>query len=257
MLSEPKYQNFSLDKVLKKYPVIRLTGGTADKLNAETHNRYRKALEEKDYDTCKRLGLFPPLFPEFVIEIELPDKTFNHILVYYETPEKLYLLYFVKGKKFLEIVDDLSTFTPESYVGRTAGIAPISLTARQMSIKELSAIFNMVYILFCSVSNYMLYYSPELEYAEPREYKGGKRSVKTDEDRREILLKSERLRYTIRGDLPKRNPAIYKTPSWYVRGHYRRMGKDKAWRYVSPTIAYRKEMKGKEEPKSTSYKIKE
>ena len=47
MLSEPKYQNFSLDKVLKKYPVIRLTGGTADKLNAETHNRYRKALEER------------------------------------------------------------------------------------------------------------------------------------------------------------------------------------------------------------------
>lgn len=97
MLSEPKYQNFSLDKVLKKYPVIRLRGETADKLNADIHTRYHKALEEEDYETCKRLGLFPPLFPEFIIEIELPDKTLNHILVYYETPEKLYFLYFCKG----------------------------------------------------------------------------------------------------------------------------------------------------------------
>lgn len=258
ILSEPKHAHFSLNRVLKKYPVIRLDDVTGDRMNADISARYRKAREAGDYETCKRIGLLPPLFPEFVIQIDPSNGGVpNYILVYYETPESLYLLYFQEGKKFLESVDDLTQFSPESYQNFSSMVNPISDTAKSLGLERISAIFNMVHTLFSAVTEYMLYYSPELEYAEPKKQSSqkGKRPQK-EYNRRDIILKSKRLKYTIPREMPRRAPANYKVPSWRVRGHYQRVGKDKHWIYIRETIAHRKGFEKDSTPPPPTYKIK-
>lgn len=261
MLSEPKYQNFSLDKVLKKYPVIHMSHFTSDKLNKFLFTNYKGSMKNGELTSSEKLMLLPPLFPAYVIEIEQHDGDTDHILVYYETPEKVYLLYFLNGKKHISVGLDLSTYSTENFKDFTADITAISKSARELSNENLKLSATIIHILFTAVSVYMLYYSPDTEYVEPSIVKIKNRSHKKvgmkDRDVSEIILSSKRKRYRIAPDLPQRSPSRYKTPSWRVRGHYQRVGKDKKWKYISSTIAHRKSLREAEEQTPRVYKIKE
>lgn len=242
----------SLKKIIKKYPVIEVDSITIDKLNSETHQLYDDALKRHDFDECAKLALFPPLFPEYTIQINVGDSVIDYVFVYYEDPEHVFLMYFRGGKKCLAENIDLSAYTPDTFEMYKVSATVISSQIKELASEKQFQLMRMVYLTYCSVSRYMLYYSPELEYVFQNE--ASNKVKRKYEGRRSIILKSKRRKYIIHKSLPRRD-INYHTPSWTVRGHYRRVGKNKTWKYIPPTVAYRKNLTGSHARKQARYTI--
>lgn len=259
MLKEPKEQNFSLAKILKKYPTICVDDSTLDTLVTQYQTLIDKV---QDAESINHTYLIPPLFPAYVIQMDpSPDpdaiQQTDYILVYYETPEQIYMLYFMNGKKTLSVEVDLNDIDSDYIIHNTIQV----LTSAHISdsdSKELEALALQIPKIVFAISHYMLYYSPDLEYILPGDKQYHTKKSNRPTERRDILLRSKKKKYLISRDLPHRNPANYKTPSWIVRGHYRRVGKNKVLRFIAPTVAYRKELREKQsEPTPSTYRIKQ
>ncbi|WP_066452708.1 hypothetical protein [Anaerotruncus rubiinfantis] len=229
----------------------RLAKLTAIELDRE------KADELRDYFwSHKPPEILPPLFDEYVIRItysaewiqknfggQLPlGSTSQEIYVCHDTPTKTYLLSYMEGKKQVQVTFDYND-TVEDDKGRLSlrynveTLMPITAWA---SDDELHQEANDIINLYRYVTFYLLYYRPDVEYADrpvsrssrPRTNRGTGKQANT------FVLRSKVRRYSIdRHEIPtERN---YRKFAWSVRGHYRR-GKNGKLIYVTPHQARRR-----------------
>lgn len=208
----------------------------------------------KDFRQKNKSLLVPPLFLEFCIWVDFNDRFRDVIYVKYETPEKLHILHFFYGKKYQAVNIDFNEYFDQQNKFK---INCTSLSDRFLGLSEddKGEQARMVLYGVLAISDYMLYYRPDIEYIDPSQahtHVSPQKSLNRKSGNRVILLKSKKKRYTI---LPGERPRKidYHTPAWYVRGHYRRVGPNKVMRYIRPTIAHRKAQKGI--PRSPIYRI--
>lgn len=243
----------------RKIPQIHLDSEIADRLN-----RQFAAQSAAISDTEERLKfeLLPPLFPDFLIVVEQAKRLGEDVIhVRYATPETVFLTYYLGGKRIL-------CFTGEISRAKDDGTSLMSMHVfsdrfASEGTAYCASVVRMIRLTWLSVSRYMLYYSPDLEYidnagvpAPPHKPAPGKKE--NSGNRLEILLRSKKRIYHIPDGAEKafRSPPQYSKLSWQVRGHYRRMGAKKEWRYVPPTIAHRHGAK-KRTPEAPRYRIEE
>lgn len=248
----------SIERLKKRVdlPMITVTAETADALNARLQEMGESMTEE---ERIEKLFMFPPLFPAFLIRIvtKFSPKP-NFIYCEYITPELAYLLYWYEEKKLLAMSNAFSR--PSNTPGTPFHMRMNAISAAFCAypLEKQARTGRMVFQIWASVSRYMLYYSPELEYAERSSSPAlsSRKKPAVPPSRTELLLKSKRRFYSIDSSAPTRmrKPPEYHKLSWSRRGHYRRVGKSKTWRYFPPTVVRRKDA-GKRKARAAHYKI--
>lgn len=252
----------SLKRLLsdKKIPQIHLSDSAADHLSgrfADQANAFPTREERLKFE------LLPPLFPEFLIVIDLDGLAQDVIFVHYETPETAFVAYYAGGRRVLCFTNDLTGVSDDEEGTPMMLLHTFSERYLSQGSAHVSETARMVRFCWLSVSRYMLYYSPDLEYIDNAgvpapPHKPAPGTAKKSASRLEILLRSKKHVYHIPDGAEKafRSPPQYSKLSWQVRGHYRRMGTKKEWRYVPPTVAHRHDAK-KRTPDAPRYRIEE
>lgn len=233
-------------KQLDRYPTIKLSSKKADELVAW-------------FKSSKLSPLIPPIYQDFVIKTdgqaydlvyhdknEPPTKEFFTIercchVQYNDAKTKLRMTYFDDRTRILTVDADYQSFDNDTRALHMTAEA-ISTRVSSDEIEKLSGAFMQ---LVFAVQAYILYHKPE---EIEREYTPPKSKVDKESLPPPLTLKKSsttRIKKTVGkiinipdSEKPPRK-YNYHTLSWSVRGHYRRVGKNKELRYISPQIRNR------------------
>ena len=213
---------FPSDKRLAKLPLIAIEGDA---------NEYAAWL----YDHPEIDRRVPPIYPDFVIRHIQSGRTYEIVAHYNDDFTAFCFRLRMDGDNLMTAYTDY-----ENINGTTVGVnGGISARAADLYAEEwLKQTMLASSLLVIAVQAYMLYFKPEIieQIYTPSEAPATpakpRRKRVTAEPIRIRKSKIKRI-YLHRQDRPPKD-INYRKLSWFVRGHYRHVGKEKKLKYIQP-----------------------
>lgn len=235
--------SFPSDKAYSNYPRINIDGDCND---------LAKWFEQhKEID--RRI---PPVFPDFFI-VDMYSTIGNHIVVCaHYNDDKTTLA-------FRAAMDDTRLLTATVDYNAINGDIVYILSTPTKAAEKYTREWTENFSLFCALSvlaaqAYLLYHKPEeveIIYAAAQNRAANSEKKRKPSQKNGSVKIGSSMRRIIRinpRELPPREHK-YNKLAWGVRGHYRRYGKDKHLKFISPYICNRGGAKRK--PKAKTYTL--
>lgn len=226
-----EYQ-FPSDKKLSNYPIINIMGDI---------NRYANWLCENPTIDAR----IPPIYQNFIINFVLYGKN-NEIFVHYnnELTAFCFRMRFDNQKILFGTVDyeEITDVRQINVQGNATSKAYEIYTKKWLENTALATAITII-----SVQAYILYFKPEIieqEYIVPESFEPKNvESISKKPKTKAIKFNAQKHKRIIINpqDIPPEDDKKikYQKLSWGVRGHYRRVGKDKKLKYIQPYICNR------------------
>lgn len=216
--SELPFYVFPSKKRMGKLPVIEIKGD---------RKRFLKWLEQhREID--RRV---PPAFTEFVVITKdyMVDCHYNDPL------NKIYVRVWIDDKIILTACADYETINEDMM---DFAALPTAHGAQKFPPVGLRLLAGEAIVNALGVQAYMLYHKPEI--VEQVYIPGENRKTNTSRKRvtqQPIKIRKTKIRRIVLTEQDKPQREIhYNKLSWYVRGHYKHVGKDKHLAYIQPSV---------------------